>query len=327
MLKCEIFEPVARGYRKEISRNEFANLLRASNNLKILWRVEEFFSVLAQSYLDVEEYLAAVAIRHRYSHTGDPFEEDWLRVQASLNVKLLAYITAARLYVDYAEKHLRKLRFTDGANVDFESFTHEAHDSSFEYRVMYEMRNYALHNDLPLGGVHYLHANRWRESGTPISGPSRGRLTLDPVFRVAPFVSWGSLKPKVRNQINDLGVESLDVKYFSRGFVGALWQIHRKTRQATESTFTHSMETLRSQQELFAREIGKDVTHLKIGEFNNDGDVVSMSICDIGHFEAVNRMRGLWKALENAQRLYVSTEIVSQSGKYPSDHPDIWIDN
>ena len=83
-----------------------------------------------------------------------------------MNRRLLSVLTSLRLYAEYNETRFKR-RFGKDSNevAELKTVFADAYDSSFSYRFLWGLRNYAQHCGLPIGHVRTI--SRLREDETP----------------------------------------------------------------------------------------------------------------------------------------------------------------
>jgi len=234
------------GSSLRIDEARFNGLVLSKKVIRLIWDIEETFSLLANSFVEFEEYLMSVVIKFHYKQVGGQdahrFFDD---VRQNINLKLVAMLTASRIYEEQTHQRLLELSGLVHKTIDMKPVFSKTFDESLEYRVVYSLRNHALHNQLPVHKVTY--------NSTPLSetrdirsnAPIRIRETVNPRISVREFIESKKLNAAVRQEVEKLGYEYLDLKFFIRGFVAGLTGCHEAARVATQPYLDAALDELR----------------------------------------------------------------------------------
>jgi hypothetical protein len=122
------------------------------------------------------------------------------------NRRFLSFLSAVRTYLDHTGTRLKR-QYGDGEPFDsFKKACRSAHDGSFAYRFLYQLRNYSQHCGLPIGHV-VVAASR----PTP-AGPNQKRVVLgfdasDLLARGAD--TWGTVRSELAAMPTVLDIEPI----------------------------------------------------------------------------------------------------------------------
>lgn len=86
------------------------------------------------------------------------FTDEHLDSVVKLNQLLTNTITSANVFVNITEKKLKKRVCSDSFK-EWDKKRRHFYDNQFSYRFLYELRNYAQHNDIPLSDIGFNVAN------------------------------------------------------------------------------------------------------------------------------------------------------------------------
>ena len=144
----------------EITEENFLALQGAREVLTNALAIEENYEILICNYLELEKQIlndtANYMVRDHVEYS-DVFD-----VRLALNVRLVNFLTSARLYIDQLSRHVRGClpELTD--EIVKAGFSKE-YDENPEYRFMEALRNHVQHRGLP---IHWIsHGARWTEIG------------------------------------------------------------------------------------------------------------------------------------------------------------------
>ncbi|WP_170517390.1 hypothetical protein [Ruegeria atlantica] len=312
------------GKTVEIDEDRFNEILYAKNVIKPIWEVEDTFALLANAFIEFEEYLISVGIRYFYQRDmqrdADHFFDD---VRQNLNLKLISVLTASRMYEEQLHRRMSSLSKLVGEEIDLRSSFRAVFDGSLEYRVMYALRNHALHNQLPLGAISIGDYKLSSTGNLRDDAPTRLRITVDPKISVEDFCNSDKINARIRDEVNALGFRHLDLKFFARGFLMCLARCHQDFREATESVLEDALDELHSADhhlQITKGELPKYTTLIC-----RKGEQVEGHDIDYSKNSRIVEIRKYWSGLRWIQRGYISSEVKASKNTYPRAHEEIWI--
>ena len=139
----------------ELSHEEYRQSSEAIQTLYDFDCQARFLTVVALNYQD---YFRALDTRiPAYIQRGDKDPQqsvDMESISLELNRLLINYISSITLYLKRTEIYIQKKYGNESENLrKFNEFRHELYESSFSYRFVYFLRNYAQHAGLPIDHV------------------------------------------------------------------------------------------------------------------------------------------------------------------------------
>lgn len=307
------------GMAVEIDEDRFNKILHAKNVIKPIWDVEDTFTLLANAFIEFEESLISVGLRYLFEkdmqRDVDHFFDD---ARQNVNLKLISVLTASRVYEEQLHRRMSLLSKLVGRQIDLQSSFSSVFDGSLEYRVMYELRNHALHNRLPLGTLAFGDFNQSPTDNVRDDTPTRLRITTDPKISVEDFCSSDRLKRRTRDEVSALGFKHLDLKFFTRGFISCLALCHEDFRAATEAVLEDALNTLHSADHVLQIAKGEYPKHASIMR-RKDGQNEDHYV-DYSKNSRILEIRKFWTGLKRVQRGYVSSEVKASANTYPQQH-------
>lgn len=311
--------------KKEINKARFDTLLKANNVVNQIWDPEETFTLLVNSFLDLEEYILHAGLNYHYrrdiQRDSDRFFDD---ARQAFNLKLISALTASRVYEEQLHQRLSSLSKLLEVEIDLKPIFSSTFDSSIECRVMYALRNYALHHQLPLSIISFSGSNLFQAADMRDMGPSRHRITVNPKISVKDFCDTKKIRSQTRKEVAGLGAEYLDLKFFARGFLSNLARCHESFRSQTKEILANALEDLKSAYEELRSLKGDTPIHVSIYECGADQKLARHYI-DYATKARLEELRTYWIGLKSVQRCYVSSEISSSKDTYPKSDENIWI--
>jgi hypothetical protein len=181
---------------------------------------EERFWAVCELYREFQDACLVVASRQTIYFGHD--ELDIMRVRSSLSVKLSSFISAARFYLDLAGKSVITISRGGIQSSDVMAVCSEIFDNHFEYRLLYQLRNYVQHYSLPVHGMSMQRSRdesgKWLEHSVNLTIP------------IAELISWSGLKSSVKKELRDIPTEKIDLSLYSKTYFSLICQIHDKFR-------------------------------------------------------------------------------------------------
>ena len=238
-------EPFIGGRRIEIEEELYQTCLQVKLRLEALSDIEDSFSLLAMALIEFESYLLTTSVRNLYGDEGCDFRDFGAEVRTSLNLKLLSVLNCSRVFEEQAYRCLSQ--HDSNALFSLETIKglfRSAFDSSFEYRVMYQLRNHAMHHSLPVGLISFGQTHQSKSDRPSDRISFRHRYTIDIGIDVQELQNSDRLNKKVRRELEGIPKKFLDLKYFLRGFAGKLGEAHQGIAEHTEELFATSLKEI-----------------------------------------------------------------------------------
>lgn len=325
MTEFLLMEGYINGCHVEIDEARFDEILQAKTVVELLWKVEDTFSLLANSFIELEEYLLSAGMRYIFQRDMqrdiDHFFDDAIH---NVNLKLISVLTASRVYEEQMSRRMSSLKAQTGIEINMSGNFSTVFDSSLEYRVMYALRNHALHNQLPLGSISFGSSNLSATGDLRDNAPTRHRVTVDPKISVKDFCNSDKIRAPTKKEVEDLGCEYLDLKFFARGFVSGLARCYDDFRKASEAILEVALNTLQAANETLQNTKGEEPVHASIIK-RIEGRKVEDHYIEYSKNSRIVDVRNFWTGLKWLQRAYLSSEIKQSKDTYPGRHAEIWI--
>ncbi len=313
------------GVSVEIDHVRFDILKNANVNIKKLWDIEEAFTLFADAFVEIEDYFLKATLNYHYKFSRGRNVDDYFDdVRQAINLKLVSFLTASRVYEEQVYRRVSELSNLGTLEVAVKPLFSSAYDRSLEYRVMYTLRNQALHHQLPLGLVTFGQRNLSQSGSLASGGPTRLRVDLSPKLSVHDFISSDKGSAKTKKEVSDLDVKNLDLKFFIRGFIECVAEVHECIREQTQDIFDLSLSEIRmAYEKLYEVKEGepKFICILRRTEEGQENHYI-----DFVQKNRLSQTRKLWDGLAHVQRSYISSEITKGNDTFPISHSEIWIE-
>ncbi|MEM7243092.1 MAG: hypothetical protein AAF429_12990 [Pseudomonadota bacterium] len=322
----KIAEDYIGGSSIESSKEEFSKLEQAKVHLDLLWKLEINFSIFAKAYLEFEKCLDDINLKSEFEdglYTNP--DQVFYAAHEKINLRTVTFLVAARIY---EEKALQlNERFLKYRNIDFlvsESHS-ESFDSSFEYRVIQALRNFAVHEDLPIASISFGASNLRENEADPRESPSRLRSTVDPKISIDKLIESKKIRKKTKNELSDISEEFLDLKFFIRGFVEELTKCHFTLREHYSEVAEGLVSKFDEVKSKLQKSVGREVRHVVAIRYYKNRKAQDVYI-DPEFNKRVLNAKKRWMGLKNVQRTYLSSEVIAHKNKFPQVHDRILIE-
>lgn len=159
------------------------------------------FVELSQFFQDTVDNLTKKQIQSLRSNIPE-----FRMINRNANRLLFNLLSSGRTLIDHQETYLKKRYGKDSEEVSqYKKVTNEVYDSSFEYRFIYKLRNYAQHCGFPIG--HFEFEAKNKRDGDRLDINTR----LNPLFKrdelLHNFDAWGQrVKEDLKNQPKEFPV-------------------------------------------------------------------------------------------------------------------------
>ena len=319
-----IFEGFGGGVTCDVSEEDCERVKQSREVVVSAFSIEEAFSLIARSYVDLEKALMSASLEWSLENddyaSHNDFFDHWREV---INLKLLSLLTAAGAYTEKMER-LAKSASIPGFNWEiYNPRRREVFDSDFSFRVMCALRNFSIHDKLPIAGFPVSFKNE-TSSGTLKDGePWRRRLTCNPHIRIQPLLASEKIRRATRDEIEELSAEGIDLKMLTRGFVESLFALHQVVRDLTEASLTEALKSLSEVEDRLSAVKGDQCKFAHIGE--KGAGLKSALYIDTVRLSRIQGKRRDWKKLQGLRRRYISSETTRREGIYLCDAGDIWV--
>jgi len=195
--------------RYETIREHKANLLYALE-------IEERFDILLGNYIEFEEDILKMALRHVVIRKQEP--NDWNTQRREMNRRIANFLSSAILYRDHLKHHIRSI-FGEGSpqEIGIEKEISFHYDSSFSYRLMEAIRNYVQHRGVAVPSISVMFQLTKLQPGAQVACTvtpqmMKKYLLADPKFKasvqqeIEALPDTTDLKPQIREYMTRLNL-------------------------------------------------------------------------------------------------------------------------
>lgn len=187
---------------------EFLNIQKQISGLCEFENNQELYSIFLINFIEISRYLEE-SVAGLASEQKPILHYNRKNIQViyrNVNRLFLNLLGSARTFLDHTETYLKRKYGKKSIKVaGFKRKTNELYDSSFEYRFIYKLRNFAQHCGFPV---------------SEISIRRRGReIILNPIFKkqilLNNFPGWGSqVKGDIEKQLEEFSATPIISEFF-----------------------------------------------------------------------------------------------------------------
>lgn len=295
----------------EIDADQYATLSEALTTVISAMDIEELFQVFAQSFLRFEKDLLDVSFEYAFANESFPDADAFMsNIQHRFNVNIITILTVFKSYDDHCNRILKSLINLHEMKAFNDEIRKRTYDTHLSYRICDQLRNYAQHRALPLGGFTI-------GSSTNFGIDKAGKkIKLDSGFNVSPWLNVLNLRnsPKckatLREELINLGHEKIDMKWLIRSFAGAVCERHAALRAFLKPQIIDAGEKITTGYKFASDTKGSEARFLVLIRDDEEqpmrGDLAGMVLTT---FET-------YPNLAHAANLYVTSQITPEVGIY-----------
>lgn len=299
------------GQTYAIDADQYATLSKALTTVVSAMEIEELFQVFAQSFLRFEKDLLEVAFKYAFAKTQHPGDEVFLsNIRHRFNVNIITILTSYKSYDDHCNRILKSPIDLPEATEFNTKKRSEIFDTHLSYRICDGLRNYAQHQALPLGGFSI-------GGKTNIGSDSAGRkIKLDTAYSVSPwfnvlkFKGSSQCKAKLREDLDNLGYEKIDMTWLIRSFASAMYERHAALREILEPKIVSASKKISEGYEFASTAKKGEVKILELCR-NDQKRPMRKDLAAI-----VLRAFETHTSLKSAQWSYVTSQIAHEAATY-----------
>ena len=214
------------GRIKSLTVDQSSSFLSAIDTLQAAAEYALNYRILLQSHIDFEKLLLTMTVDYAYLEphlTSSNFAPD---ARVRINLAILTILTAFRAYADQTERQFRQIDGSGSLWNQYRETSGTIYDGSFSYRVVDQLRNHVQHVAVPMSSFSLPSDNEWVDGVPGGNRPSRLHMTISPRLRISNMLSDPKIKKRVKEELDDLGKDYIDLKGLLRTFAAALSQIY-----------------------------------------------------------------------------------------------------
>jgi hypothetical protein len=240
----------------ELSEDEFTTLKATQEKLLVVLDIEGTFDLLLENYAEFERDLLGLSLRlSLFGKRGEPLES-----YREMNRRIANLLSSACLYIDQVPHNLHSLygKCSNHA-ITFKQCCSKQYDSSFAYRVMEALRDYAQHRGFP---VHAMTLSFEREDTHPGSLLCAGLQLFVELQRLK---EDGKFKKTVLDELAAVADRGhVNLTPLVREYVEKLCEVHESMRGRISADVASWDQTIISVLDHAHGAFGKDLSGLSV---------------------------------------------------------------
>lgn len=299
------------GQAFQINADQYVTLSQALTTVVSAMEIEELFQVFAQSFLRFEKDLLEVAFEYAFSDMQALGDEVFFgNVRHRFNVNIITILTSYKSYDDHCNRILNSSITPPMAHEFNIRKRSEIFDTHISYRICSALRDYAQHRALPLGGFSIGgKANIGRDSAGKKVKRDTG-FTVSPWLNVSKLKSSSQCKAKLREELDNLGYDKIDMTWLIRSFVGAMYERHAALRAFLKPEIEAASERITAGYNLAKTVKNSEAKFLELcGDDEKRPMKNDLAAIVLKAFKTYTSLKG-------AERSYVSSQITPEAATY-----------
>lgn len=319
-------ESYLRGQQIAISKSQFTEICKALDVIIAVRDIEDLFEILIESNIELEKVMLNSGLEYIMgNNTNDKISAIFRKVRLAYNLRILTLLTAGQAYNDQVPQIVgATFVHSDELKEKIKQNLASVFDSSFEYRVMYALRNHAQHSKLPLGGMSFFTTNLYPSGRPSLEEPSRNRTTIEPFFKIDELAANKDIRRKTRDEISNLGFKKANAKYFVRKYISDLARHHSYVLGLIQDDFQRGIQVIESATAKLRTAKGSEVS-LHAVYSKKDGNVTTQRNMSGEYYTRPINQSGKNNALQFLSRKSLSSEIVAREDVYCGNDDQLWI--
>ena len=249
----------------EITEEKYLAIRDAREVLTNALAIEEKYEILICNYLEVEKQIlndtAHCMVRNHTDYS------DFFDVRLALNVRLVNFLTSAKLYIDQLSRHVRECA-PDLKSESVKAIFSKEYDGNPEYRFMEALRNHVQHRGLP---IHWMSQERsWTEVGENGFLEYSMELASQRLF----LEEDGEFKKSVLQELDN----KIDLKAYTRCYVESISNIHDAAREMIAEPVNTARELLQDAHGKYEAIYNESLVGLSVYTLSGDQTIGSFPI-------------------------------------------------
>lgn len=288
--------------------------------------IEEYYSIVLDSFIEIEEFLILFSLRneliHKYDYDIDDIFEE---LRQKLNLKFISFISSSRIYEEHIKKIINKINNISSCNIDISEFFLKEYDNKFSYRMMYNLRNYTMHSELPINIISISNNRIFKDDD--IKKQSINRISVNPKIIKDDILQNNKINAKFRNELSSLLYKYIDIKYIIREYITSISNINQSIRNKTNDIFTEAGDFFKIYYNEYYKSRNIEVNNYLYLVERKENIIYLMESIPIQLYNKLHTKRLGNILYDGFKSDYITSEIINQNDTYPQqkDEDHLWI--
>lgn len=284
----------------ELTEAEYSAIVAAMRRVYLARGIEEKLDLLVENFREYEQELLSLGLKYSLVL---PLDDERVAVERQLvNRRVVNLLSSARMYIDQVKHAIAQL-CSNGFSPDPAALFSVEYDSHLEYRIAEALRNFALHQALP---VHIMSwPSEWEEME---SEKRRLRFGIVPSISIDELATEGGFKASVLADLQESGKEQFSLTLVLRKYVESLASVHKQIRAAIATQVNHEHGVILSALERARSAFGEELVGLVVSKGSDPERVDEHHFVNEKSWQRRESLIRRHSTFENLSRRYVSAE-------------------
>ncbi len=290
----------------EMNKEKFEKLKQAKKTLSKALSFEEQYEIVMHNYLEFEKGLSNMNIEKMVRDPSDYL--DFFNYKIIANIKIINFFSSARLYTDNLPKHVAGCLNGRTTLEEAKRLVKEIGEKNFYYRFVNALRNYTLHESLPVHNI--ISGGKWTDANL--------------IEHYSDFyVRKENLKDtRFTKHIFDEMSEKISLVSAIRHYLECVSQIHKEARRSIGQRVSDARDLIESTIDDYKKVDGQYqecTTGLSAVHYDEKGQCIEeISLLLNWDDVRLNLMKKNRRELTNLHKQYITTQVISESKKKTS---------
>jgi hypothetical protein len=251
----------------KITEAEYKAVSPARDVINQLISIEEKYDAVMENYVELEQTVHSIGIRHLAFVPRD--YEEMLAPLNQISRRVSNFLSSARLYRDSLPQHAKKLLGADATIEPLKASLRDNPQQPMAYRQMEAVRNYAQHLGLPISDITFDRHKDFDKDGKT-TGFSHSVI---PRLDAAEVAKMRDIAADVRAALISLG-DNVNAMPLIREYIEHIGSIHASFRQTIKEVEANCEQVMRGLLDRYAETTpGEKLIGVVVGFENPDGTI------------------------------------------------------
>lgn len=284
----------------ELDKEEYESIKSAWENILSVKYIEFQWAQLVENYIELELETHTVAVHQminsfvRYAEFQDTI--------AAFTRRHFNLLQSCRSYLDHTSGHIRNLPVKSLYDI-FKLKRSKVYNSSFSFRLMEALRNYAQHEDVSLHGATL--GSEWIASEE--ERMHRLKYSVSMQIKLDILRNAEGFKRSILTDLDE-DLDKIDATEHIRKYLEGLSEIHSELRDQVNDSLESWKTIIRDAIQRYHQVSDGKVLGLAIVHFGPNGEVLARQSIFEDLLEYLERLQSKYSSLTNLSKRFVSND-------------------
>lgn len=284
----------------ELTKEEYDSIKSAWESILNVRYIEDQWTQLVQNYIELELETHSAAVHHMVnSSPGYDEFQDTLVVFTRRHFNLLQ---SCRSYLDHTSGHIRKLPLRSLYDA-FKLKRSSVYDSSFSFRLMEALRNYAQHEAVPIHSAKF--GGQWIASEA--ERLHRLKFSVSMHIKVDILRNAEGFKSTVLADLDE-ELDKLDAAEHIRKYLEGLFEIHGELRDQLKGGLEAWKATIRDAIKRYHKVSEGKAAGLAIVQLDSEGEILAKQPIFEDMLKYLEQLQNKYASLAHLSKRFVSND-------------------